>query len=277
MRSRKVQTDGFRSDLVCFIELHPYSSESWWTAAGARKKERRLVKAGLPNFADWRFFTLTIADRAQTPFEAYLEGKGRIRRFLARLRAAFGHGFLWCWKLEIHHDDGGYPHWHLLVEYRQKIPEAMLAEIERWWNLGRINVRQVKARDIVYVFKYVAKAAEDIPDWVGLFKGRIRVFQACKGFYTERQVRSGNHKEPLKRVVPIDLRTRLEMDKSKGLLVMTDLQGNTRLRVAKLKTTFNALLLERANESIRQRVQLAPPGVVNISQREAKELINDCK
>jgi hypothetical protein len=36
--------------------------------------------------------------------------------------------------------------------------------------------------------------------------------------------------------------------------------------------TFNALLLTRAYESIQRRVQLAPPGVVKISQRQAEEL-----
>ena len=75
----------------------------------------------------------------------------------------------------------------------------------------------------------------------------------------------------------IDLFTRLEADSRKAHLVMTDLLGNTRHRVAKLKTTFNALLLERANESILRRVQLAPPGVVNISQLEASILTREHK
>jgi hypothetical protein len=265
--------DGFRAELLCSAELHPYASESWWTAPGARKKERRLQKAGLPSFANWRFFTLTIADRAISPLQAYLMGKGRIRRFLARLRTALGRKFLWCWKLEIHQDDGGYPHWHLLMEYKQRIPEEMLFEIERWWGLGRINVERVKAADIHYVFKYVAKGAEDIPEWVGRYKGRIRVFQASKGFYTQQQARTNGRKEPVSSLVPVDLFTRLESDKCKGVLVMTDLAGNKRVRTRKLQVTFNALLLLSANESIKRRVQLAPPGVVNMSQLESKGMI----
>ena len=153
----------------------------------------------------------------------------------------------------------------------------MLAEIGRWWGLGRINVRRVKARDIRYVFKYVTKFAEDVPEWVGLHKGRIRVFQTGRGFYSHRQMRAAKREEPKSSLKPLNLFARLESDKSKALLVMTDLLGNKRLRVAKLKTTFNALLLVRANESIRRRVQLAPPGVVNISQLEAQELINEPK
>ena len=72
------------------MELHPFASENWWTAAGARKKERRLQNAGLPDFSNWRFVTLTIADRTISPYDAYTKGKDHIRRFLARLRGALG-------------------------------------------------------------------------------------------------------------------------------------------------------------------------------------------
>jgi len=151
--------DSFRAELACSFELHPYGSETWWTVGGARKKECRLKKAGLPDFKDWRFVTLTMADRTMSAQEAYVRGKDRIRRFLACFRTALGKVFLWCWKLEFHHDDEGYPHWHLLIEYRRRIPQEMLTVLERWWGLGRINVRRVKAQDIAYLFKYVTKAA----------------------------------------------------------------------------------------------------------------------
>ncbi len=269
--------DGFRRDLFSTAELHPYSSESWWTAAGARKKERRLVRAGLPDFKNWRFVTLTIANRAISPKEAYFKGKDRIRRFLARFRNALGRQFHWCWKLEFHHDEGGYPHWHLLIEYTKRIPSEILSEIERWWGLGRTNVRRVNGSDIRYVFKYVTKHAEEVPEWVGRHKGRIRVFQASRGFYTRRKLKVREKKAPIKCAVPVDLITRLELDKKRGLIVMTDLLGNKRLRLVRLKDTFKERLLKSANESIRRRVQLAPPGVVNISQLEAKELMNEPK
>jgi hypothetical protein len=270
-------SDGFRPELVTSIELHPYSSETWWTLVGARKKERRLKKAGIPSFKDWRFLTFTMADRTVSPREAYVRGKDRIRRFLACVRGALGKPFLWCWKLEFHHDDEGYPHWHLLIEYRKKIPEEMLAVLERWWGLGRINVRRIEAEDIGYLFKYVTKAVEDVPHWVGAHKGRIRVFQTSKGFYAVKRPRGARREKAKAIIEKADLFTKLEADKRKARLVMTDLLGNQRVRLAKLKTTFNALLLERANESIRRRVQLAPPGVVKISQLEAMELTNELR
>jgi len=275
-RKRRVG-DGFREELVRSCELHPYGSETWWTVGGARKKERRLRKAGLPNFKDWRFLTLTMANRTISPREAYVRGKDRLRRFLACFRVGLGRPFLWCWKLEFHHDDDGYPHWHLLIEYRKRIPAEILVVLERWWGLGRINVRRVGGHDIGYLFKYVTKAVEDVPQWVGNHKGRMRVFQTSRGFYTGTKTRTGKRGEPRKAAVQNDLFTRLEADSRKAHLVMTDLLGNTRHRVAKLKTTFNALLLERANESILRRVQLAPPGVVNISQLEASILTREHK
>jgi hypothetical protein len=104
----------------------------------------------------------------------------------------------------------------------------------------------------------------------------MRVFQTGKGFYSRHRPRVAKREKGKAGGEKVDLFTRLEADKRKACLVMTDLLGNQRVRVARLRTTFNALLLERANESIKRRVQLAPPGVVNISQLQAKELTNEC-
>lgn len=259
-----------RWDNVPPPELHPYYSESWFTAEGARLKARRLQQAGLPNFRDWRFLTVTVANRNISPRDAYDLGKQRMRRFLTRIRRALGRTFRWCWKLEFHED--GYAHWHLLIEYLERVPQEMLAELESWWGLGRINVRRVNGRDVHYVFKYVAKGPEDVPQWVALHKGRFRVFQASRGFYTKRRARVAKRGEPLTCIVRVDLLTRIAWDERKALLVETDRHGNRRMRPVKLRMTFNALLAARAYESIRKRVQLAPPGVVNISQLQAEEL-----
>jgi hypothetical protein len=151
----------------------------------------------------------------------------------------------------------------------------MLAELETWWGLGRINVRRVNGRDIRYVFKYVAKGPADLPDWVARHKGRTRVFQASRGFYTKRKVRTAKRAEPLSCIVRVDLFTRMGWDERKALLVQTDRHGNRRMTPVKLRMTFNALLAARAFESIRKRVQLASPGIVNISQLQVEELKNE--
>jgi len=248
-------------------ELHAYASESWFTSEGARMKLIRLRKAGLPSFKNWRFVTLTVPNRNGSPYEAYLRGKDRLRRFLARFRKAIGVSFRWCWKLEFH--DDGFAHWHLLIEYTKRIPEQVLSEVEAWWSLGRINVRRVKRPDIFYVFKYVAKSIEDVPEWVAHHRGRLRVFQASRGFYTKRSSRKIARQEARSCLVRVDLITRRQWDAKKALLITDDRAGQRRVRVVKLRMTFNALLLMRAYETIAQRRQLAAPGVVNISQQQA--------
>lgn len=252
------------------VELHAYASESWWTAEGARIKARRLQRAGLPSFENWRFVTLTMATRSISPLAAYNRGKGRMRRFLARFRKAIGRRFKWCWKLEFHED--GYAHWHLLIEYEKRFPLEILTDLENWWGLGRVNVRRVNGRDIRYVFKYVAKGPEEVPEWVARYRGTLRVFQACQGFYTNRKTRVAKRAEPRSSILRVDLFTRQGWDHRKALLITTNHRGERRVRVVKLRITFNALLSMRAYESIQKRVQLAPPGVVNISQLQAMVL-----
>lgn len=248
-------------------ELLPYASESWFTQSGARIKLKRLQQAGLPDFKNWRFFTVTMATRSIGPLEAYERGKDRLRRFLARLRAAFGRPFKWCWKLEFH--DDGYAHWHLLVEYKKRIPQEFLPRVESWWGLGRVNVRRVKAKDIRYVFKYVAKGIDEVPAWVSNHKGRFRVFQASKCFYTKRRVRTAKKEEPRSCIVRVDLLTRLGYDARKALLITTNHRCERRVRVVKLRTTFSALLVMRAHEAIRLGRQLGAPGAVNLNQHQA--------
>ena len=260
---------GLREDQSC-AELHPYASESWFTAEGARKKRRRLEKAGLPDFTNWKFITLTVANRSVSEREAYELGKDRIRRFLARFRAAVGVAFKWCWKLEFH--DDGYAHWHLLLDYQKKIPQEMFTTVEKWWGLGRINVRRVKGRDVHYVFKYVAKNPEEVPDWVARHRGRTRVFQASKGFYLKRPQRKQEPREPLTCIVRVDLFTRLGWDAKRAVMVSTSDDGKTHTRAVKLKTTFSVMLQANAEKAILQRRQLAAPGVINLNKIEKLRL-----
>jgi len=213
-----------------------------------------------------------LAIRHISPFEAYQMGKQRMRRFLTKFRTAIGRSFSWCWKLEFHHDDDGYPHWHLLIDYRKRMPTEILRDLEAWWNLGRVNVRRVLRRDVPYVFKYVAKGPEDLPEWVIRHKGRLRVFQACQGFYTARKHRRHERKEPRSCLVNVDLHTRIERERRMALLISTNPHGQRRVRAVKLRMTFNALQVMRAHESIRQGVQLAAPGVVTISQWQSDML-----
>lgn len=251
-------TDSDAPTLAAFV------SESWFTAEGARLKARRLQQAGLPNMANWRFVTLTVADRSVSPLAVYLRGKERMRRFLARLREAIG-DFLWCWKLEFHDDE--FPHWHLCIEYRKRVPEEMLSEIESWWGLGRVNVERIKSRQMYYVFKYVSKGVDELPIWVTKFKGRLRVFQTSRGFFTRRKQRVVEKKEPVSCMVRTTIGTRLGWDERRALLT-TYVRGEKRVSCVRLRMTFAQLLLGRALNAIRTGVPMAYPDRVTISHHQ---------
>lgn len=156
--------------------------DTWFTPAGAAAKARRLEKRGLPDMRNWRFTTLTIADRTRTPAEAHAIGSDRVRRFFARLRVMVGHEFKWMWKLEIHED--GYPHWHVLWQHTARLPENLLKEITQAWGLGRCDTRRVVDEKMIYMWKYAAKSIETTPDWILHAKKMIRVLQTSRGFFS---------------------------------------------------------------------------------------------
>jgi hypothetical protein len=254
--------------------LRPYYAESWFTAEGARLKARRLQQAGMPDLTNWRFVTLTMATRRIPPSSAYQLGKNRLRRFLARFRQALGRPFRWCWKLEFHED--GYAHWHLLIEYPKPLPEEMLPELESWWGLGRVNVKRVKQREIGYVLKYVAKGPEDLPAWVMEHKGRLRVFQTSRGFFTRPKAKPREKQAPRTCLLPVSLRTRLQWDARKALLV-EDLGDCRRISVVKLPTPFLTAFLKAAEKSLTLRQPLAVPGEITLSWRQKLEIQHETR
>ena len=255
--------------------LEAYRPETWFSLEGARMKKRRLELAGIPNLRDWRFITLTIALRNITPTQAYEKGCARMRRFLARFRKAIGRDFLWCWKLEVHADEDGYPHWHLLIDYRKKIPMEIFERLTKWWGLGRVDVRRVRQQDWEYLFKYVSKGLEELPEWLTHFKGRIRIFQTSRGFWTRRKKRVVKKAEPLTCMTRVDLITREHWNSRKAAIVTTQADGLRRVRVVKLHVPFLRALLLAAHEAIRTGVPLVAPSAVHLNEHQTLHLINE--
>jgi hypothetical protein len=255
------------------MELHYYTPETWFTAEGARLKARRLERSGLPNMTNWRFITLTIATRAISHSDAYKRGKDRLRRFLAKFREAIGRPFKWCWKLEFHED--GFAHWHLLVEYTKQIPEEMLPELEKWWGLGRVNVKRVRQREMYYVFKYVSKGLEDLPLWVENHKGRLRVFQSSKGFFVRAQRREVKKREPLSCLVPMTLGQKMSWDARRALMVEITPKGEKRISIVKLRMPFSELYMARVQQAIAKQETLVGFGIVPLSTSQMLEIKNE--
>lgn len=181
------------------LEARPVEVESWFTRSGAARKAARLRARGIPDTTNWRFTTLTIADRTIPPEDAHALGSDRMRRTMAVLRDMVGHEFKWLWKLELHED--GYPHWHLMWEHTARLTEGQLRAIGDAWGLGRCNTKRIAPRSRVpgaplekqsfdYVFKYAVKSAgsgdghDGIPSWILNRKRMLRVVQTSRGFFT---------------------------------------------------------------------------------------------
>jgi len=149
------------------IIIKPYEPANWFTEAGAKKKLAALEAKGLPSFKNWRFITCTI-DRKQFSGgaeQAYLYIKKRIRYFFRDLKNYLGCEIRFIWKLEF--QQGGWAHWHILLDYTNKIDHNDLTRI---WKYGFTLIRRVESNRLPYEFKYICKEVGELPPWFLNFK-----------------------------------------------------------------------------------------------------------
>jgi hypothetical protein len=163
--------------------LRPYVVPGFWTTLGALAKVRILTRRGFPdNLRNWRFITLTLdRTRYPDPESAYEIGKRHLRQLIYRLRRKYSIR-RWCWKMEFHQpDEDGrvYCHWHLLLDYKRPID---FEELHALWGKGRVDIKGVSDSRFEYLFKYVTKAVDLLPDWV-TNRTRMRLFQTSNGFF----------------------------------------------------------------------------------------------
>lgn len=249
--------------------LSAFYRETWFTCEGARLKARRLQAKGIPDLRNWRFITLTVDDRESSPLEVYQRGKDRLRRFTEKWRDALGREVRWLWKLEMHED--GFPHWHMLVDYTQKIPPEFFGEVASWWGLGRVNIGRVRKKEMHYVFKYVCKGGQSIPDWVLDFPGRIRCVQASRGFFTT-EAREAKREEPKSCALKLSLRELLGWDARKAILTETTATGKRFVSVVKIQGLFAALLNGRAQMAIATKRPLPCASSIILGRNQLVEI-----
>ena len=170
------------------LTVRPYCPLSFWTKEGAARLYRRFQAWGIPDLRNWRMVTLTI-DRNEYPDAeaAYELGKLYVSDFRTTFKAEYPHKNHFT-KLELHEpdeDDGQvYPHWHLLLDWKTKVD---FVAVSGMWRMGRVNVQRIEDEGFDYVFKYVSKTVEDLPDW--LKKRRVvRAWSASKGFFLDRPI-----------------------------------------------------------------------------------------
>lgn len=160
------------------IEVTPYRPASWFTPEGAAKKLSAMEKKGLPSFRNWRFITLTVDQKQFSSAQgAYEYIKPRMRYFMRDLRAYLGKGKLrYCWKLEF--QENGWPHYHMLLDYHDKIDHSDLLSM---WGHGFVHLSRVRGARLPYQFKYVCKEVGELPSWFTAQK-RPRCFQSSRLF-----------------------------------------------------------------------------------------------
>jgi hypothetical protein len=228
------------------VQIRPYTAPNWVTQRGVELKRREIERKGLPVFKHCLFITLTVPEAITCPKKAYEVGKDRLRRFLARFRKAIGRDFPWAWKLEF--QENGYPHWHLIIGYKKRIPKNVFRDvcvsISQWWGLGMTNIQRLRQKDFTYLFKYVSKIASAdgdeaagvcLPTWVLDYKtirkdGRtsagIRFWQTGGGFYIGNQKpKKKEKKEKQSSRVPYTLREQLKLWSRKAVAYRKDFFG----------------------------------------------------
>lgn len=159
-------------------QIVPYSPSSFLCRSGACKALKRLEKLGIPNFRGWKFLTITIdPNKFKDASEAY-DHVNRNLRFRMRELSKVYRVHKWLCKLEL--QENGYPHFHLLVDSPDRWD---FEEIDRIFPWGFTNVQRVKSEaQARYVFKYLSKEFEDLPEWF-LKLRQVRIIRTSRGFW----------------------------------------------------------------------------------------------
>jgi len=220
--------------------LQPSHQANWYTKSGVRKKRKLIEQNGLPDFRYCKFVTLTVDPAIGTPKEAYEMGMERMKTFFAQSRAIMG-PYEWGRRLEFQENE--YPHWHLIITYPKKIPKECLKLFTEWWNLGRVNVKGITAKDFNYLFKYASKSSENgfdeqtglpYPSWVldyqtitkdGRVSTGMRFWQTSKGFYTKNRQQTQQSKEKRFSLLPLTMRQKYLQQLRKARLILRNEEG----------------------------------------------------
>lgn len=231
---------------------------------------RKLKAKGFPRkLRNWRFVTLTL-DRSQFsgPEEGYEVGLARLREFIRVLKDK-GYSIRrdW-WKLEFHQpDETGdiWPHWHYLLDYKRPIGRL---DIDAAWGLGRTQIRGVTDDRFEYLFKYVAKGLDNVPDWI-LDRKRVRFCQGSVGFFdspADGGPQLDHGPSPRLGIVPSDTNTennspvtetigeRINRWMRSAVSRTTLENGSTMYHRWELKVTWGKLLVEAARTKISHRL-----------------------
>lgn len=242
------------------VVIRPCAPASFLTKLGALAKARQLRQKGFPpDLKDWRIITLTIDPaRFPCPEDAYEVAHRHLRQFIYSLRQAGFNFCRYCWKLEFGSPDEqgwGYPHFHVLLDYKRRIPSEVIAAA---WGKGRTEVQRVtKSRRL---FGYLTKGVEHLPQWA-LARHRIRFWQTSSGFYSEKAqsqesrlqpaFRGGGRTRSKMRRLPESIGEKLSRWRRYCTLIYgRTSRGNPVFRCVELACTWNQAVVKLARASL---------------------------
>jgi len=115
-----------------------------------------------------------------------------VREFMRKLGEYLGASLrgLWMRKMEFHERGGGWVHWHVLLDWRSRIPHSALMEL---WGHGGVNVQKATRTRVRYVAKYCAKFLDQVPAWVlAEPASSLKVVAVSPGFWPKEPVPDDN-------------------------------------------------------------------------------------
>lgn len=169
------------------LRLRRSQSLSWFNPDTARVLAARLSEKLVQRMGGGGLMLTLTYDRsayadARELYEAARDER-HVRRFIHRLQKMLGVSLKgkWCRKMEFHSGADGWIHWHLLLDWRSKIPHATLMQA---WGHGFVDVRKATKNRVRYVAKYIGKSVEAMPAWIMAEPSRsVKFFSVSPGFW----------------------------------------------------------------------------------------------
>lgn len=162
-----------------------HSSTSWFDAIGSRRKAFAVSAALQEEMTDRSFLFLTLTykrDEYDGPEKLWRAAKEKrhFSRFIDRLERRLGRNLRGKWFAKIEFQEGGWLHWHVVLESKERIENSVLREV---WGHGFVNVRKMTKIGARYVCKYVSKGST-IPDFLLDERARsIKITRTSPGFW----------------------------------------------------------------------------------------------
>ncbi len=131
------------------------------------------------------FITLTYRrDEYENPRELYYQMKEQqhVPLFIRRLSRYLNTSLTGKWMRKMEFQEGGWIHFHLIIDYSGFIPQTDLAEL---WGHGYAWVNRWDGRMAGYMTKYVAKDGK-VPAWILAEKPKtVKIIAVSPGFWEE--------------------------------------------------------------------------------------------